>query len=185
EAGTTTHSPALPLAALQLSHAFFLPKLEELLDEKKHKEQLKKLDFLNLFAEKEEKKLSEWEKLKEWFEEKKLKELNFFENKKEKFFEELEDKLKDKLAKKTKAKSKAATTAACYEPEAATEAAYVPKYQRQQQQQEEEEEEEEVVAAPAPAPAPCACKTSNSYNSYVPTAYDVREDYEEGVRYFT
>ncbi|XP_034117667.1 uncharacterized protein LOC117576741 [Drosophila albomicans] len=172
--------------AFELSSAwlFKLPKLEDLvekLDEKKQKEQLKKLDFLNWFADKEEKKVEEWEKLKQWFEDKKLKELEFFESKKEKLDDEIEGKLlkkKNKIGKKQKTR----TTTDCYE--ATTESTgYEEKSYQSAEQQEDEEDQDEQVAVTKQEN--CGCKKSKSYGNSVPTAYDVREDYEDGIRYFT
>ncbi|KAL7725713.1 hypothetical protein ACLKA6_010328 [Drosophila palustris] len=166
----------LACLAFELSQAWLvkLPKLDELVEklEDKRDKDLKKLDFLNLFADKKEKKLNEWEKLKEWFEEKKLKELDLFEAKKE----------KKKPGKKNKPKTR--TTVDCYDEVATTtEASYEPEkyYSEENEEEEEREQEAEQVVS---KPQPCDCK-SNNYHSRVATAYDVREDYEDGIRYFT
>ncbi|EDW62801.1 glutamic acid-rich protein [Drosophila virilis] len=182
----------IAVMALQLSHAWLLklPKLEELtekLDEKEHKEALKKLDFLNLFAAKDEKKENEWEKIKQWFEDKKLKEISLFEAKKEKELEKLEDKLHKKSGKKGK-KLKLRTTTECYnQHEYTTKASYVPESEEHYQEEEEQEEEEVLVQLPKKLKdkkPPCNCQPNTGYD-HAPTAYDVREDFEEGVRYFT
>ncbi|EDV45783.1 DNA ligase 1 [Drosophila erecta] len=183
---------AMACFALQMAHGWLLklPKLEAKLEAKeakdeamldwfegkKQKELLKKLDFLNLFTEKEEAKLekkeNEWEKFKQWWDEKKEKELAFFEAKKEKELAFFEGKLSKKSGKKSKPKK--TTVKPCYGYQdqdtdkyysgEATEAVY--------------EESEEVTEKPS----------RQSYNrpSYsLPTIYDVRDDSAEGTRYFT
>ncbi|KAH8235451.1 hypothetical protein KR032_000595 [Drosophila birchii] len=190
---------ALACFALQMAHSLFLPTLDELVDKKeakldlfgakKQKELLKKLDFLNLFSEKKEAKLEkkedEWEKFKQWWDEKKEKELAIFEAKKEKelaFFEAKKEKelafLEGKLAKKTSKKSKARKTTVkpCYsyqeqpanEEEYATTEAY-----------EEEYESEEVTEK--------SCQ--KCYKEKPTYTYELRDDEDEeeegDVRYFT
>ncbi|XP_023162732.2 rho GTPase-activating protein gacV isoform X2 [Drosophila hydei] len=188
----------IAVMALQLSHAWLLklPKLEDLsekLDEKQQKEALKKLDFLNLFAAKEEKKADEWEKIKEWFEDKKLKQLDLFEaikekeqEKKEKLVEKLEEKLDKKLNKKQKKIAKPTTECDNQYYEYTTKASYKAESEEkyQEEAEEEEEEQQEVVVVKKPKKT-CNCPEEEKSYSYVPTAYDVRDDDEEGIRYFT
>ncbi|KAH8249837.1 hypothetical protein KR038_003436, partial [Drosophila bunnanda] len=176
--------------ALQMAHSLYLPKLEELVDKKeakldlfgakKQKELLKKLDFLNLFADKEEAKLEkkedEWEKFKQWWEEKKDKELAFFEGKKEKELAFFEGKKEGKLAKKTgkKSKPKKTTVRPCY--------SYQDKYADEEEEYvtteayEEEYESEEVTEK--------SCRKCYEKPTY---SYNLRDDDgDEGdVRYFT
>ncbi|KAH8420230.1 hypothetical protein KR009_007695 [Drosophila setifemur] len=181
------------LAALQTAHGWFLKPLkleekEDLFEAKKQKELLKKLDFLNLFHDKEEKKADEWQKFKQWWDEKKQKELSFFEDKKEKelsFFEDkkekelsfFEDKKEKELAKKSKKKSKSKKTTVkpCY-------SSYEeqPTYSYPAEEEQEEEESEEVTEKPY--------RQSHSSKSYPkPTYYDRREQDsgEDNIRYFT
>ncbi|EDV92005.1 intersectin-1 [Drosophila grimshawi] len=176
--------------ALQLSQAFLLklPKLEDLaekLDGKQQKEALKKLDFLNLFTEKKE---NEMEKIKQFFEDKKLKQLEFFEGIKEKETAKLEEKISKKSSKKQKPK----TTTECYSDHYTSKPTYAEHSyeERYKKQDEEEEDEEEEIQQPKKIvkEKPCACNTKSgysAYNGYAPTAYDVRENYEDGIRYFT
>ncbi|TDG39777.1 hypothetical protein AWZ03_013798 [Drosophila navojoa] len=187
--------------ALQLSHAWLLklPKLEELsekLDDKQQKEALKKLDFLNLFGAKEEKKADEWEKIKEWFEDKKLKQLDLFEAlkekelaKKEKIVEKLEEKIEKKAHKKPKKLPRPTTECDHQYYEYTTKPSYRPepeaKYPEEEEEEAEEEEPEEEVVVVKKPKKPCNCKEEVKSYGYVPTAYDVRDDDEEGIRYFT
>nr|XP_016938871.1 uncharacterized protein LOC108016666 [Drosophila suzukii] len=181
---------AMACLALQTAHGWLLklPKLEAKLEKdeamldwlegKKQAELLKKLDFLNLFTEKEEAKLekkeNEWEKFKQWWDEKKEKELSFFEAKKEKELAFFEDKLSKKLGKKSK--SRKTTAKPCY-------GYATSKYYSEEVTEAEEPESEEVTEKPyRKSYAP---KSYDRPTYSVPTIYDVRDDSAEGARYFT
>ncbi|XP_016946162.1 DNA ligase 1 [Drosophila biarmipes] len=184
---------AMACLALQTAHGWFLklPKLEAKLEKdeamldwiegKKQKELLKKLDFLNLFTEKEEAKLekkeNEWDKFKQWWEEKKEKELAFFEAKKEKELAFFEGKLSKKSGKKSKPKK--TTVKPCY--------GYAPcqHYSEEVTEAAEYEEAESEEVTQKPCPKSYAAKSYDRPTYSVPTIYDVRDDSAEGVRYFT
>ncbi|XP_017064554.1 uncharacterized protein LOC108103536 [Drosophila eugracilis] len=181
---------AMACLAMQTAHGWFLPKLaakleakEDWFEAKKQKELLKKLDFLNLFTEKEEAKLEkkedEWEKFKQWWDEKKEKELSFFETKKEKELAFFEGKLSKLTGKKSK--SKKTTLKPCsYSYQDEVTAKY---YSEEVTEAAEYEESEEVTEKPC---RKCYEPKSYARPSYsVPTIYDVRDDSAEGVRYFT
>ncbi|KAH8367941.1 hypothetical protein KR084_004563 [Drosophila pseudotakahashii] len=179
--------------ALQTAHGWFLPKLDAKLEAKKQKELLKKLDFLNLFTEKEEAKLEkkedEWEKFKQWWDEKKEKELSFFEAKKEKelaFFEDKKEKelafFEGKLSKKSgkKSKSRKTTVKPCYGYGYEEPAATANYYSEEVTAEEYEESESEEVTE---KPRRKSYQRRPTYSQ--PTIYDVRDDSAEGTRYFT
>ncbi|KAH8338084.1 hypothetical protein KR059_005633 [Drosophila kikkawai] len=180
---------ALACFALQMANGLFLPTLEDLVDKKeakldlfgakKQKELLKKLDFLNLFSEKVEAKLEkkedEWEKFKQWWDEKKEKELAFFEAKKEKELAFFEGKLAKKTSKKNKPKK--TTVKPCYSYQEEEE-----EYVTEAYEEEEEYESEEVTEKSCPK-----CYEKPTYSYEKPTySYDLKDDADEGdVRYFT
>lgn len=185
--------------ALQMAHGWLLklPKLEAKLEAKEAKDEamldwfegkkqtelLKKLDFLNLFTEKEEAKLekkeNEWEKFKQWWDEKKEKELAFFEAKKEKELAFFEGKLSKKSGKKSK--SKKTTVKPCYgyqEQDQDT-----AKYYSAEATEAEYEQSEEVTEKPSRKTYERKSYDRRTYS--LPTIYDVRDDSAEGTRYFT
>ncbi|XP_037725210.1 uncharacterized protein LOC119556826 [Drosophila subpulchrella] len=184
---------AMACLALQMAHGWLLklPKLEAKLEKdeamldwlegKKQKELLKKLDFLNLFTEKEEAKLekkeNEWEKFKQWWDEKKEKELAFFEAKKEKELAFFEDKLAKKSGKKSK--SRKTTAKPCY--------GYAPSkyYSEEVTEAVEYESSESEEVTQKPYRKSYAPKSYDRPSYPVPTIYDVRDDSAEGERYFT
>ncbi|XP_017002227.2 glutamic acid-rich protein [Drosophila takahashii] len=174
---------AMACLALQTAHGWFLPKLDAKLEAKKQKELLKKLDFLNLFTEKEEAKLEkkedEWEKFKQWWEEKKEKELSFFEAKKEKELAFFEGKLSKKSGKKSK--SRKTTVKPCYGYGYQEPAATANYYSEEvtAEEYEESESSEEVTEKPRRK----YYERRPTYSQ--PTIYDVRDDSAEGTRYFT
>jgi len=111
---------------------------------------------------------------KQWWDEKKEKELSFFEAKKEKELAFFEDKLSKKLGKKSK--SRKTTAKPCY-------GYATSKYYSEEVTEAEEPESEEVTEK--------SYRKSYAPKSYdrptysVPTIYDVRDDSAEGARYFT
>ncbi|KAH8289729.1 hypothetical protein KR054_010006 [Drosophila jambulina] len=173
---------ALGCFALQMAQGLFLPTLEELVDKKeakKQKELLKKLDFLNLFSDKKEAKLEkkedEWEKFKQWWDEKKDKELAFFEAKKEKELAFFESKLNKKKSKKSKARK--TTVKPCYSYYDQDQEEYVTKKYEKEEEEYEKEEEQEYESEEVTEKS---CPKCPSYS------YDLKDDADEGdVRYFT